>query len=233
MPTNGTPPDKLVTASKFLRETDAGSGRQLSLFRILSHKLGLGDARESLYTGPEAPWSPVPLKDARDWIRADENRRIDFIFPTVFEEDRSTKIKDIATVQGLDFISHQRASEMIAQEMEIDNYDWQKEMEKIEQERKAFGAILPAPGAGASLAPKGGVTIGAPAPGLAGEDDLDADLDDLDDDVDAAGSRPTPVPSEPRADTLGDPDADVTEQPHRAERSGDATRRFKQQQHRR
>jgi hypothetical protein len=37
----------------------------------------------------DAPWSPVPVRQAREFLRANPDARIEIIFPTVYEEDRS------------------------------------------------------------------------------------------------------------------------------------------------
>ena len=228
---NGSRTDTVVGAKKFLETPRQGA--QLSLFRMIGAKVsevltGREVVREAgPYGGPEAPWSPVPLKQARDWIRKDETRQINFVFPTVFEEDRSTKIKDISTAQGLDYISHQRAAEMVAQEMEVENFDWLAEMEKIKAERKQFGDVLPAPGAGLSGSKMGGITIGAPAPGLAAEDEIG---DDEDEPLEIPGAGLPRIGAQPSDVILQDPNADISGKPHRAERSGDFTARFKKQQ---
>lgn len=227
---NGHRADTVVGAKKFL---ETRQGAQLSLFKVITAKVSeVLTGRETIreagpYGGPEAPWSPVPLKQARDWLRADETRKVNFVFPTVFEEDRSTKIKDISTAQGLDYISHQRAAEMVAQEMEVENFDWLAEMEKIQTERKQFGDVLPAPGAGLGGSKMGGITIGAPAPGLAAEDDLG---DDEDEPLEIPGAGLPRIGAQPSDVVLKDHNADISGKPHRAERSGDFTARFKKQQ---
>ena len=58
------------------------------------------------------------------------------IFPEIGTDDRSVKLKDIATVQALEYISHERAAEMSASELQISDYDYDAEQEKIRTERE-------------------------------------------------------------------------------------------------
>jgi len=96
----------------------------------------------SQYGGSDgAPWTPIPLKQARDFINADDTRAVNILFPAVHQEDRSAKIKDIITAQGVDYLSQARAARMVAQEFEIENYEYDTEMDTIKQER----ATLPPP----------------------------------------------------------------------------------------
>jgi len=61
-------------------------------------------------------------------------------FPEISTDDRDTKIKNIQTGMVSKFISHERASEMYAREMSITSYDYDEEMESI-QEDAANAAI--------------------------------------------------------------------------------------------
>jgi len=83
-------------------------------------------------------WSPVPLKTARAWLKANPDAAFQMNFPTVYEEDRSIKLKDIATAQGLDYISRQRAATQAAQELGFEDYEFAKEMHDIAEEQKVL-----------------------------------------------------------------------------------------------
>lgn len=58
------------------------------------------------------------------------------IFPEIGTEDRSAKLKDIATCQALEYISHERGANMSASELGIPDYDYDKEQEIIRAERE-------------------------------------------------------------------------------------------------
>lgn len=123
--TNGSKPEG---AKEFLDEL---APVQLDMFRARIGELIEGAS----YGTTEAPWSPVPLTDARDFINEDETRKLDMIFPTVYEEDRNIKLKDIAMAQGLDYASHRWASEQSAQELGREDFDYDVEMKAIKIER--------------------------------------------------------------------------------------------------
>lgn len=82
-----------------------------------------------------APWSPTPLLAVRRLIAAEPEMQIDVVFPTVYEEDRTVKIKDLAAAQGLDAISHRRMAEQIAKELGIEQYDYDDERAQIVREQ--------------------------------------------------------------------------------------------------
>lgn len=82
------------------------------------------------------PWSPVPTAIGKTFINQNRDSQIDIVFPTVYEEDRTAKIKDLATAQALDTITHQRMSEQIAKEMGFENYAYDEEEQQIKDEKK-------------------------------------------------------------------------------------------------
>ena len=140
------------------------------------------DAREA-GASDEAPWAPVPLRPARDFVERNEDATIDVVFPTVYEEDRSAKLKDLATAQAVGAITHQRMSEQMAKELGFEQYNYDDELENIEIEMKKLppGIISSTDqigGAGKGGA-GGGITIGAPSAGLASEDELEPRRADL------------------------------------------------------
>lgn len=83
------------------------------------------------------PWSPVPTAIGAAFINKNRDAQIDIVFPTVYEEDRTAKIKDLATAQALETITHHRMSEQIAKEMGFENYEYDEEQEQIKEEKKA------------------------------------------------------------------------------------------------
>lgn len=154
----------IVKAKDFLEDDQP---LQLEMFRAMIWER----LEAASYGAPEAPWSPVPLADAREFINADETRKLDMIFPTVYEEDRSVKLKDLAMVQGLDYASHRWASEQSAQELGREDFDYDTEMKTIKKERVTLppppeipgmdtpiapGAVPPGRGIGAGGDPTGG-----------------------------------------------------------------------------
>lgn len=175
-----------------------------------------------------APWSPIPTRLARAFIEQNEDAVLEMIFPEVYEEDRTAKIKDLATAQALGAISHQRMSEKIAKELGEESYNYDEEMEQIQQEtqllpqdqvpdianpgpdpyqppvapqigRSVVG--LPQPGQKGIPTP-GTINFGSPAPGLATE-------------------RPGPG--------TGD-NSDITAEPKRQDLSGTDVARFRKLQ---
>lgn len=82
------------------------------------------------------PWSPVPTALGKTFINQNRDAQIDIVFPTVYDEDRTAKIKDLATAQALDSITHQRMSEQIAKEMGFENYEYAEEQQQVSEEKK-------------------------------------------------------------------------------------------------
>jgi hypothetical protein len=113
------------------------------------------------WTGPAAPWSPVPLSAARDFVKRNPDAALEVNFPTVFEEDRSAKIKDIMTGDVSGYISHRRSAEQYAKEMGFEQFDYDEEQAEIGRE-KPKDAIPPdlQGGKGGGLAQSIGSTIG-------------------------------------------------------------------------
>jgi hypothetical protein len=144
------------------------------------------------------PWSPVPTSVGKKWVQKHPDAQVDVVFPTVYEEDRTAKIKDLGTAQGLDYISHQRAADQAAKELGFERYDYAEEQDQIKVEAKSIpqpalgvaddiasavvglpvgpgGKITPKAAGKAPVGPGGGSTgpagsvVGAPAPGMASE----------------------------------------------------------------
>lgn len=146
----------------------------------------------------EAPWSPTPVRPARAYQRAHEDAQLNIVFPTVYEEDRTAKLKDLMTANAVSAITHQRMAEQMAKELGFEQYDYRAELHSIQVEAKKLspdiggsvdqiagvnpqlqpGAQPPAgapPGGvpGAPPSPKTRAKIGAPTPGLANDEDKD------------------------------------------------------------
>lgn len=137
--------------------------------------------REATETSKDAPWQATPLWIARNRIRGDETYQLDTIFPEVMEEDRTSKLKDLATAQAVGSITHRRMSEQIAKELGFDDYDYDTELEEVKRELSelpqgilgvadAVAGAPPKP-VGGSPAPPGGSLPAGPSGGIAGEDE--------------------------------------------------------------
>jgi len=57
----------------------------------------------------------------------------DVLFPEVIEQDRSTKLKDLALAQMQGWIKPQRAAETAAKEFDFQDYHWDEESEEIQK----------------------------------------------------------------------------------------------------
>ena len=89
--------------------------------------------------GPEgptdAPWSPVPTGLARQYIEDNPGAKIEIVFPTAWEEDSSSKIKNLGTAEALGVLSHRRMSAQMAKELGFEQYNYDEEMEQIAKDR--------------------------------------------------------------------------------------------------
>jgi hypothetical protein len=90
----------------------------------------------------DAPWSDVPLSPARKYIRDNPDAAIAIIFPTVYDEDRSKKLEDLAIAETAGTIAHQRMAEQMAKELGFDNYNYESEMQAIELERQTLPPFI-------------------------------------------------------------------------------------------
>jgi hypothetical protein len=130
----------------------------------------------------EAPWSPVPLRQARDLIRENPDCALEVIFPTVYDEDRSKKLTDLSVAETAGAITHQRMAEQMAKELGFDNYKYDEELQAIELEHQTLPPFIlqgapettglvgsrPATGQPAQAVGKGASQPGAAGPGAAG-----------------------------------------------------------------
>jgi len=102
------------------------------------------DVAETVADPSQAPeWSPIPIGVARAFLQRHKDAKLEVVFPEVYEEDRSIKIKDLATANGLAVIAHQRMADQIAKELGFEEYDYTSEQQaiKMEQPTVAPGAL--------------------------------------------------------------------------------------------
>lgn len=118
---------------------------------------------EAATGGPEAPWSPVPMWVGRRMRQERPETGCEFIFPTVFEENRSEKIADLGAARQENWITHRRAAEQGVKELGFDAYDYDEEQNAIAMEKKA-GVGVPQLGQGDALARSLGAPDGSPGP---------------------------------------------------------------------
>lgn len=67
----------------------------------------------------------------------------EIIFPELITQDRSAKLRDLMTAQNASWISHRRASEFAAKELDVKNFDYDTEQIEVLKDDKALG-ITPA-----------------------------------------------------------------------------------------
>ncbi len=72
------------------------------------------------------------IKDLHYWLTGQDCR---VIWPELITQDRSSKIRDIILSQQEGYLSLQRSAEMVAKEFNINDYDYDKEQEKIEADK--------------------------------------------------------------------------------------------------
>lgn len=165
----------------------------------------------------DAPWTPVPLAQAQAFLKENPEAQVDFVFPTAHEEDRSSKLKDLAVAQGLDWISHQRTAETAAQEFGFERFNYKNEMEQIRKEKQTEGDIL---GSGDALANKIASTTTGIDPNAATTDPT----------VNGAGQQPGVVQST-MVDRTGGPTPEFSDKaPKRGALSGTSKAQFRQDQ---
>ena len=132
--------DKQQTVSAYLQEqvdfvleTDGSK-----LPQTVVKKAGLGGIKKALaqrdWKGTaKAALAMVTMQDQTEPL----DRSCEFIFPEISKEDRSAKIMDILKAKIAKAISHRRASTMITQELGVNNYDYDDEMQEIEAEAQS------------------------------------------------------------------------------------------------
>lgn len=86
----------------------------------------------------DAPWVPVPTRQGQQFLDQNPEAALNVVFPTVYEEDRTAKIKDLATVNMLGAITHQRMAEQLVKELGVEDYDYQSEQDQIKKELKTL-----------------------------------------------------------------------------------------------
>lgn len=106
--------------------------------------------------GPAAPWAPVPLGIAHEFVKETPDAALEINFPTVFEEDRSAKVKDILAGSTSGFISQRRAAEQYAKEMGFEQFDYDEEQSIMSKEKPppTLSPMLPGSSGGGNNNPK-------------------------------------------------------------------------------
>lgn len=63
-------------------------------------------------------------------------------FPSIASEDRSTKLKDLAMMEAMDWITKSRSATMAAKEMGVTKYNYEDEQNNIRKERAAKPLVM-------------------------------------------------------------------------------------------
>lgn len=135
-----------------LSEIAMGTGIPIS---YLGTHLSGGQTRASALTSTEPTAKRFETKRLRiektikhlfTWLTGEE---CDVIFPELITHDSSVKIKDISSAELNGYISKKRAAEMVAQELNIHKFDYDKEQADMESQDilpPQLSAPLTAPG---------------------------------------------------------------------------------------
>lgn len=77
------------------------------------------------------------IGDVVDWLRDYWGIKSDYkiTFPEIITQDRTAKLKDIYLAETAKWISPERAADMAAVELAIDDYDWGTEQDKINSQQ--------------------------------------------------------------------------------------------------
>jgi hypothetical protein len=86
---------------------------------------------------------------------------VEWIFPSTFEEDRSAKFGDLRTAYELKAVAHRAVATSMAQDLGIQDYNYDKELEEVKADSQN-PLLQPPAGQG------GGAPAGAPAPPAGG-----------------------------------------------------------------
>jgi hypothetical protein len=66
-----------------------------------------------------------------------EGEEIEVTFPTIVEQDRSAKLKDLALAEDQLWLSHKRCAAIAAKELGVTEYEYEEELQDIRQEQAA------------------------------------------------------------------------------------------------
>ena len=69
----------------------------------------------------------------------DQMAEMEVIFPSLYTQDRSQKIKDIQAAELSGYISQETAAEIVAKELEIEGYNYERELQKIAKHPSTIG----------------------------------------------------------------------------------------------
>ena len=99
---------------------------------------------------------------------SDDDLDIEFTFPEIASEDRSSKLKDLATAESMDWVSKKSVATIAGKELQISTYDYEEEkaqigIEKGEQIAQAYaqvpkGEVIPSTGKSGEDPTTGGAT---------------------------------------------------------------------------
>ena len=75
----------------------------------------------------------------RAWMKTNKKTysddSIEFTFPELTKDERSSKMKDLALSESMNWISHKTASTLAAGELQISTFDYESEQQEIKVEK--------------------------------------------------------------------------------------------------
>lgn len=104
---------------------------------------------------------------------AKTDHKFEATFPAIAQEDRSTKLKDLAHSEAMDWFTKERSATMAAREFGITNYDFLRETEAIRLERAMDPVVMQGFQSAPKVAADPNAALGEPtlAGGPEGDDD--------------------------------------------------------------
>jgi hypothetical protein len=124
--------DKIVPFTEAQTKVEVREVREVADAEPVADEFTVQDEDER--ASSPADWSTVSTKQARQFIKDNPDAKIEIIFPSVFEEDRSKKISDLDTAHSAQAISHQQMAEQMAQELGFADYNYEEVQRQIEDE---------------------------------------------------------------------------------------------------
>jgi len=81
------------------------------------------------------------IRDTFNWVTGQFGIQADcdIIFPELITQDRSAKLKDLQLSMNSEWLSHKRAAEIAAKELDIKNFDYDEEMADIKAQDSSLG----------------------------------------------------------------------------------------------
>jgi len=99
-----------------------------------------------------APWAPLPLSETREVLLEHPEMQLEIGFPEVFEEDRTAMLTDLQNAHAAKVITHKMMAEKSAQELDLDNYNYDQMQQELTKEQDNPLLTPPTPGEGDPLA---------------------------------------------------------------------------------